>query len=124
MRFRKKSYEEISFIGYTFLPNPGKYNCCLRPSQNNQRYAFTPLLDDSEDDNDADDLLYSHDQSGVYTELKSRNLTKGMLNNKPDKHSNIAVFIRFLNIIIQLFTIFRKNSTGSNKTCQPHLPKH
>jgi hypothetical protein len=25
-----------------------------RPSQNNQRYAFTPLLDDSEDENEED----------------------------------------------------------------------
>ncbi|KAI6187775.1 hypothetical protein M3Y98_00281200 [Aphelenchoides besseyi] len=38
-----------------------------RPSQNNQRYAFTPLLDDSEDENDAD-VLYSQE------ELKFRNL--------------------------------------------------
>ncbi|KHN72869.1 Transmembrane protein 87B [Toxocara canis] len=30
-----------------------------RPSQNNQRYAFTPLLDDSEDENDEDELFNS-----------------------------------------------------------------
>uniref|UniRef100_A0A183CZ54 Transmembrane protein 87A n=1 Tax=Gongylonema pulchrum TaxID=637853 RepID=A0A183CZ54_9BILA len=28
-----------------------------RPSRNNQRYAFTPLLDDSEDENDEDELF-------------------------------------------------------------------
>ncbi|CAI5455060.1 unnamed protein product [Caenorhabditis angaria] len=28
-----------------------------RPSQNNQRYAFTPLLDDSEDENDQDEIF-------------------------------------------------------------------
>ncbi|KAI6241689.1 hypothetical protein M3Y99_00330500 [Aphelenchoides fujianensis] len=38
-----------------------------RPSQNNQRYAFVPLIDDSEDENDAD-VLYDHD------ELKMRNV--------------------------------------------------
>lgn len=27
-----------------------------RPSQNNQRYAFTPLLDDSEDENEEGNL--------------------------------------------------------------------
>ncbi|VDK68081.1 unnamed protein product [Litomosoides sigmodontis] len=39
--------------------------CCIlvvimilwRPSHNNQRYAFTPLLDDSEDENDDDELF-------------------------------------------------------------------
>uniref|UniRef100_A0AAF5PPG9 Transmembrane protein 87A n=2 Tax=Wuchereria bancrofti TaxID=6293 RepID=A0AAF5PPG9_WUCBA len=39
--------------------------CCIlvvimilwRPSRNNQRYAFTPLLDDSEDENDDDELF-------------------------------------------------------------------
>ncbi|MFH4978586.1 hypothetical protein AB6A40_005295 [Gnathostoma spinigerum] len=30
-----------------------------RPSKNNQRYAFTPLLDDSEDENDEDELFNS-----------------------------------------------------------------
>uniref|UniRef100_A0A0N5AW21 Lung seven transmembrane receptor family protein n=1 Tax=Syphacia muris TaxID=451379 RepID=A0A0N5AW21_9BILA len=30
-----------------------------RPSQNNQRYAFTPLLDDSENENDDDELFNS-----------------------------------------------------------------
>ncbi|CAJ0575050.1 unnamed protein product, partial [Mesorhabditis spiculigera] len=40
-----------------------------RPSQNNQRYAFTPLLDDSEDDND--DELFSNSQ--VMEAVKERN---------------------------------------------------
>ncbi|VDK55949.1 unnamed protein product [Anisakis simplex] len=41
-----------------------------RPSQNNQRYAFTPLLDDSEDENDEDELF----NSGFYASevLKQR----------------------------------------------------
>lgn len=73
----------------------------FRPAQNNQRYAFTPLLDDSEDENDTDDLLYSHEQSGVYTELKSRNLSR--TNSSPaksDKPSNIGVsFYSRINII-------------------------
>ncbi|KAI6176612.1 hypothetical protein M3Y97_00817200 [Aphelenchoides bicaudatus] len=57
-----------------------------RPSQNNQRYAFTPLLDDSEDE--ADDVLY--DQSGLYTELKQRNPDKSPPPSKLGKQSSIG----------------------------------
>lgn len=46
------------------------------PSKNNQRYAFTPLLDDSENDNDDDvdddDELYNHNRKHVYEMLKLR----------------------------------------------------
>lgn len=59
-----------------------------RPSQNNQRYAFTPLLDDSEDENDEDVVF---DQSGLYTELKPRGLlTKTMSSEKAEKRSSIG----------------------------------
>ncbi|KAK0397125.1 hypothetical protein QR680_001995 [Steinernema hermaphroditum] len=43
-----------------------------RPSTNNVRYAFTPLLDDSEDEND-DELFNS--QSPMFDLVKQRNIT-------------------------------------------------
>jgi hypothetical protein len=59
------------------------------PSQNNQRYAFTPLLDDSEDDNDEmEDVLYSTENGAIYKELKSRNSSK--TTSKVDKQSSIT----------------------------------
>lgn len=49
-----------------------------RPSQNNQRYAFTPLLDDSEDENeDGDDELFNSNQANVYEMLKQRGPVQG-----------------------------------------------
>lgn len=44
-----------------------------RPSRNNQRYAFTPLLDNSEDENeDEDDEIFNSSQAGVYEMIKQR----------------------------------------------------
>ena len=43
-----------------------------RPAQNNQRYAFTPLLDDSENENDDDELFNS--QIPIYDMIKHRQL--------------------------------------------------
>ncbi|CAI4226200.1 unnamed protein product [Auanema sp. JU1783] len=46
-----------------------------RPSQNNQRYAFTPLLDNSEDENDQDEIFNS--SSPGFEVLKQRELGGG-----------------------------------------------
>lgn len=59
-----------------------------RPSQNNQRYAFTPLLDESEND-DTDDELFNSSQAGVYEMLKQRTQTptitiKKTIENNPE----------------------------------------
>ncbi|CAI2356948.1 unnamed protein product [Caenorhabditis sp. 36 PRJEB53466] len=47
-----------------------------RPSQNNQRYAFTPLLDDSEDENDQEDEIFNAFVPG-YDILTARNSGSG-----------------------------------------------
>lgn len=66
-----------------------------RPSQNNQRYAFTPLLDNSEDDNDdEEDLLFANSQSGIYEDVKVRykaDKQGGEVSTSKDKKSNVAV---------------------------------
>uniref|UniRef100_A0A7E4ULE5 Transmembrane receptor, eukaryota n=1 Tax=Panagrellus redivivus TaxID=6233 RepID=A0A7E4ULE5_PANRE len=41
-----------------------------RPAANNQRYAFTPLLDDSEDENDEDELF--NGKIAAYDDIKHR----------------------------------------------------
>lgn len=46
-----------------------------RPSQNNQRYAFTPLLDDSEDENDQDEIFNAF--APGYDILTARNSGSG-----------------------------------------------
>ncbi|CAD6189007.1 unnamed protein product [Caenorhabditis auriculariae] len=46
-----------------------------RPSQNNQQYAFTPLLDDSEDENDQDELFNTFTPG--YDVLTARNSGAG-----------------------------------------------
>lgn len=52
-----------------------------RPSQNNQRYAFTPLLDDGEDcSSDEEDLLYSDAWDG----MKQRSTGKHSRPDTPD----------------------------------------
>jgi len=51
-----------------------------RPAQNNQRYAFTPLLDDSENENDDDELFNS--QIPVYDMIKHRQLESQLRDNK------------------------------------------
>ncbi|CAB3399907.1 unnamed protein product [Caenorhabditis bovis] len=51
-----------------------------RPSQNNQRYAFTPLLDDSEDENDQDELFNAF--SPGYDLLTVRNSGAGAENRR------------------------------------------
>ncbi|KAH7732360.1 Protein C52B9.4 [Aphelenchoides avenae] len=57
-----------------------------RPSQNNQRYAFTPLLDNSEDENDEDELFdASHSKATVYDMVKQRGAEKGEAGAKPSK---------------------------------------
>jgi hypothetical protein len=59
-----------------------------RPSQNNQRYAFTPLLDDSEDENEEDieeDELFTKDGGQrplVYDLVQKRGEKKVATNNK------------------------------------------
>ncbi|CAD5213967.1 unnamed protein product [Bursaphelenchus okinawaensis] len=62
-----------------------------RPSQNNQRYAFTPLLDNSEDENDDadDDVLFTNTQNGLFEEVKMRNV-KDNKSDENKKKSNVA----------------------------------
>lgn len=59
-----------------------------RPSKNNQRYAFTPLLDDSEDDNDDDDELFNSNQANVYEMLKQRGPIQGGIED--NQNSNMS----------------------------------
>ncbi|VDN06879.1 unnamed protein product [Thelazia callipaeda] len=59
--------------------------CCIlvvimilwRPSRNNQRYAFTPLLDDSEDENDEDELFNTNYYAMVG--LNQRSVNEGII---------------------------------------------
>jgi hypothetical protein len=53
-----------------------------RPAVNNQRYAFTPLLDDSEDEND-DELFNS--QIPVYDMITQRSVEHGRVEYHPQK---------------------------------------
>jgi hypothetical protein len=56
-----------------------------RPAVNNQRYAFTPLLDDSEDEND-DELFNS--QIPVYDMITQRSIEHGRVEYRPEKLTN------------------------------------
>lgn len=51
-----------------------------RPAVNNQRYAFTPLLDNSEDENDDDELFNS--QIATYDVIKHRQLESQARENR------------------------------------------
>lgn len=65
-----------------------------RPSKNNQRYAFTPLLDDSEDDNDDDDELFNSNQANVYEMLKQRGpIQGGIEDNQNSNMSKMEVYL-------------------------------
>uniref|UniRef100_A0A1B6CTU1 Transmembrane protein 87A n=2 Tax=Clastoptera arizonana TaxID=38151 RepID=A0A1B6CTU1_9HEMI len=57
-----------------------------RPTQNNQRYAFTPLLDAPEDDDEDEEEQFISDAYGV----KMRGLYSGPNSPKPKHHSNTA----------------------------------
>lgn len=56
-----------------------------RPAVNNQRYAFTPLLDDSEDEND-DELFNS--QIPVYDMITQRSIEQGRVEYRPERSTN------------------------------------
>ncbi|KAE9556109.1 hypothetical protein FO519_000743 [Halicephalobus sp. NKZ332] len=56
-----------------------------RPAQNNQRYAFTPLLDDSENENDDDELFNS--QIPIYDMIKHRQLESQSRENRTMEQS-------------------------------------
>uniref|UniRef100_A0A915DS34 Transmembrane protein 87A n=1 Tax=Ditylenchus dipsaci TaxID=166011 RepID=A0A915DS34_9BILA len=68
-----------------------------RPSCNNQRYAFTPLLDDSEDENeDADDELFSNSQSGVYALVKQRGTSSDHQQHKSNKDEKLEDDLKWI----------------------------
>jgi hypothetical protein len=89
-----------------------------RPSQNNQRYAFTPLLDESEDENDADDVLYS--QSGIYDELKIRNVEKTPPVAKSESKKQSAIDVGLERWIL-IYSLFRMNSSGLKRIFRHQL---
>lgn len=72
-----------------------------RPSQNNQRYAFTPLLDNSEND-DTDDELFNSSQAGVYEMLKQRTQPPTEESLKIEKQNFSAV-----NVIFYILGLFK-----------------
>ena len=75
-----------------------------RPAQNNQRYAFTPLLDDSENENDDDELFNS--QIPVYDMIKHRQIESQFRDNpllEPNVDDKLEVLCCSRRIIYSLF---------------------
>lgn len=93
-----------------------------RPAVNNQRYAFTPLLDDSEDEND-DELFNS--QIPVYDMITQRLVESGKTEYRPERSANdekLAVCIIYqININSPFY--FRMTLNGLSPISQHHLLK-